>query len=155
MLSLFLSFCGPINVAETSKEDGDLKAAGITKPKVDAASWRLCPKDILCWHWKSSIRAQEEQADGHPYLASPSSEIGTKLRDWAVGQAGGSCSSRAALSSNDSKTRYIKVANNFFRILDPFLQGDQSARGLGYVDISSVSYGGYPETELMTTYPSP
>ena len=35
-----------------------------------------------------------------------SSEIGTKLRDWAVGQAGGSCYSRAALSSNDSKTRY-------------------------------------------------
>ena len=35
-----------------------------------------------------------------------SSEIGTKLRDWAVGQAGGSCHSRAALSSNDSKTRY-------------------------------------------------
>ena len=34
-----------------------------------------------------------------------SSEIGTKLRDWAVGQAGGSCYSQAALSSNDSKTR--------------------------------------------------
>ena len=32
------------------------------------------------------------------------SEIGTKLRDLAVGQAGGSCYSRAALSSNDSKT---------------------------------------------------
>ena len=32
------------------------------------------------------------------------SEIGTKLRDWAVGQAGGSCYSRAALSSNDLKT---------------------------------------------------
>ena len=37
-----------------------------------------------------------------------SSEIGTKLRDWAVGQAGGSCYSQAALSSNDSKTRYSK-----------------------------------------------
>ena len=36
-----------------------------------------------------------------------SSEIGTKLRDWAVGQAEGSCYSQAALSSNDSKTRYI------------------------------------------------
>ena len=34
------------------------------------------------------------------------SEIGTKLRDWAVGQAGGSCYSQAALSSNDSKTWY-------------------------------------------------
>ena len=35
-----------------------------------------------------------------------SSEIGTKLRDWAVGQAGGSCYSQAAVSSNDSKTLY-------------------------------------------------
>ena len=35
------------------------------------------------------------------------SEIGTKLRDWAVGQAGGSCYSQAALSSNDSKTLYL------------------------------------------------
>ena len=34
------------------------------------------------------------------------SEIGTKLRDWAVGQAGGCCYSRAALSSNDSETLY-------------------------------------------------
>ena len=51
---------------------------------------------------------------GHHLLAEPflstgfSSEIGTKLRDWAVGQAGGSCYSRAALSSNDSKTLYIQ-----------------------------------------------
>ena len=36
-----------------------------------------------------------------------SSEIGFKLRDWAVGQAGGSCYSRAALSLNDSKTLYM------------------------------------------------
>ena len=33
-----------------------------------------------------------------------SSEIGTKLGESAIGQAGGSCYSRAALSSNDSKT---------------------------------------------------
>ena len=32
-----------------------------------------------------------------------SSEIGTKLRESAIGQAGGSYYSRAALSSNDSK----------------------------------------------------
>ena len=31
------------------------------------------------------------------------------------------------------------------------LHGDQSARGLGYVDISSVSYRCYPERELRTT----
>ena len=37
-----------------------------------------------------------------------SSEIGTKLRESAVGQAGGSCYSRAALSSNDSKMLYIE-----------------------------------------------
>ena len=42
-----------------------------------------------------------------------SSEIGTKLRDWAVGQAGGSCYSRAALSSNDSKTRYMYGWHSF------------------------------------------
>ena len=41
------------------------------------------------------------------YITGFSSEIGTKLRDWAVGQAGGSCYSRAAVSSNDSKTLYI------------------------------------------------
>ena len=35
------------------------------------------------------------------------------------------------------------------------VQGDPSARRLGYVDISSVSYGGYPETELLATQPSP
>ena len=34
-----------------------------------------------------------------------SSQIGTKLRDWAVVQAGAGCYSQAALSSNDSKTR--------------------------------------------------
>ena len=35
-----------------------------------------------------------------------SSEIGTKLRESAVGQAGGSCYSWAALSPNDSESRY-------------------------------------------------
>ena len=38
-----------------------------------------------------------------------SSEIGTKLRDWAVGQTEGSCCSQAAVSSNDSKTRQVMV----------------------------------------------
>ena len=36
-------------------------------------------------------------------------QIGSKLRDWAVRQAGAGCYSRAALSSNDSKTRYTKL----------------------------------------------
>ena len=35
-----------------------------------------------------------------------SSQIGTKLRDWAVWQARAGCYSMAALSSNDSKTLY-------------------------------------------------
>ena len=35
-----------------------------------------------------------------------SSEIGTKLRDWAVWQARACCYSQAALFSNDSKTLY-------------------------------------------------
>ena len=48
-----------------------------------------------------------------------SSEIGTKLRGWAVGQAGGSCCSQAALSSNDSKTLYFAFT----------LYGDKSKRG--------------------------
>ena len=47
----------------------------------------------------------------HPEMISAQStgflsEIGTKLRDWAVGQAWGSCYSWAAVSSNDSKTLY-------------------------------------------------
>ena len=42
-----------------------------------------------------------------------SSEIGTKLCDWAVGQAGAGYYSQAALSSNDSKTLYK------FGIFDP------------------------------------
>ena len=33
-----------------------------------------------------------------------SSQMRTKLRDWAVGQARAGCFSQAALSSNDSKT---------------------------------------------------
>ena len=36
------------------------------------------------------------------------------MRDWAVGQAGGSCYSQAALSSNDSKTWYVPTAQNIF-----------------------------------------
>ena len=33
------------------------------------------------------------------------------------------------------------------------LQGDPSARGLGYVDIKSVSFGGYLETKLIQHNP--
>ena len=40
------------------------------------------------------------------FLTGISSQIGTKLRDWAVRQARADCYSQAALSSNDSKTLY-------------------------------------------------
>ena len=43
-----------------------------------------------------------------------SSEIGTKLRDWAIGLAGGSCYSWAALSSNYSKTLYKPIFKGEF-----------------------------------------
>ena len=39
-------------------------------------------------------------------LTGISSEIRTKLRDWAIWQARAGCYSQAALSSNDSKTLY-------------------------------------------------
>ena len=34
-----------------------------------------------------------------------------------------------------------------------YLQGDSGGLGLGYVDINSVSFGGYPETELSQHNP--
>ena len=40
-----------------------------------------------------------------------SSHLGAKLRDWAVRQAGAGCYSLAALSSNDSKTRYLQISS--------------------------------------------
>ena len=49
---------------------------------------------------------QQPENEGRNRSTGFSSEIGTKLRDRAVGQAWGSCYSWAALSSNDSKTLY-------------------------------------------------
>ena len=43
---------------------------------------------------------------GHSVYTGNLSQIGTKLSDWAVGQARGNCYSWAALSPNDLKTRY-------------------------------------------------
>ena len=39
------------------------------------------------------------------------------------------------------------------KLAQKYIHGDPSAHGLGYVgvDISFISYGEYPETELMTT----
>ena len=52
---------------------------------------------------------QPYHVEGRRVSTGFSSEIGAKLREWAVGQAWGSCYSRAALSSNDSKTRYLNL----------------------------------------------
>ena len=54
-----------------------------------------------------------------------SSEIGTKLRDWAIGQAGGSCYSQAALSSTDSKTLYLLYRSAMNNTLSLSLQGKE------------------------------
>ena len=54
-----------------------------------------------------------------------SSEIGTKLCESAIGQAGGSCYSRAAFSSNDSKRLYFLLAIMPLaipRVLSPLLR---------------------------------
>ena len=59
----------------------------------DSRAWRAEDYDTLCKKHHTSFGT-----------TGFSSEIGTKLRESAVGQAGGSCYSRAALSSNDSKT---------------------------------------------------
>ena len=40
------------------------------------------------------------------------------------------------------KTIYVK------RSIEIEIQGDSGGLGLGYVDINSVSFGGYPEPEL-------
>ena len=52
-----------------------------------------------------------------------SSQIGTKLRDLAIWQAKAGCYSRAAMSSNDSKTLYIhhNVAIRPARIFNLYL----------------------------------
>ena len=52
----------------------------------------------------------QKPADRAPLITGFSSQIGTKLRDWAVWQAGAGCSLEAALSSNDSKTLYFDVS---------------------------------------------
>ena len=70
-------------------------------------------KKELSWHYQKGIFGlpipllHVQITISKIHTTGFSSEIGTKLRDWAVGQAGGSCYSRAALSSNDSKTLYM------------------------------------------------
>ena len=56
-------------------------------------------------------------------LTGISSHLGAKLRDWAVRQAEAGCYSWAALSSNDSKTRYI--IDDSLNLVDSFKTFDK------------------------------
>ena len=58
-------------------------------------------------HHRKVVEARTLRRNGgieYESLKGISSEIRTKLRDWAVWQAKGGCYSQAASSSNDSKT---------------------------------------------------
>ena len=68
------------------------------------------PEGNFCYRPMSSLedRIQYITVISSTYLHVTGilSQIRTKLRDWAVWQAGAGCLSRAALPSNDSKTLY-------------------------------------------------
>ena len=97
----------------------DLEAGGAVEGEEAEAAWPppqmrpLAPAESRC-SWDRAFRSWKEHRDLlrlrvkilDKMCAGFSSEIGTKLRDWAIGQAWGSCYSWAALSSNDSKTLY-------------------------------------------------
>ena len=60
---------------------------------------------------KSKKMSTSWQLHGSNYMSpckytAISSHLGAKLRDWTVRQAGAGCYFWAAMSSNDSKTRY-------------------------------------------------
>ena len=63
----------------------------------------------------SIVKRSEIEADWrrgthkHFALTGILSHLGAKLRDWAVRQAGAGSYSWAALSSDDSKTRYTRL----------------------------------------------
>ena len=81
-----------------------------------------------------------------------SSEIGTKLRDWAIGQARAGCYSQAALSSNDSKTRY-KLESGFWDLLllslGPHLgRRSRKEKGNIFVSVCDLSKKGEERREM-------
>ena len=101
-----------------------LRCGGTTSPSLNANA-AFAVSCIRRSFGKGRERREEEAAYDEPSFVSRrvangvprglqwntlntgfSTQIGTKLRDLAVGQAGASCYSLAALSSNDSKTRY-------------------------------------------------
>ena len=70
-------------------------------------SFEVSQNPLSVVHFQHFKQGKLSNCEGKLASTGFSSEIGTKLRDWALGQAGGSCYSQAALSSKDSKNRYI------------------------------------------------
>ena len=64
----------------------------------------------------AKIRVLQNTEYGGTYTGI-SSQIRTKLRDWAIGQARAGCYSQAAMSSNDSKTLYRAAQNHGEQVL--------------------------------------
>ena len=63
----------------------------------------------------------QKAADGDLEVGSGTGiliHLGAKLCDWAVGQAGAGCYSWAAMSSNDSKTRYLQSTGWIDKVMD-------------------------------------
>ena len=75
--------------------------------------FRTIFKEVMTSRWLSLLLLTAKCQMGRGFCqilflyTGISSEIMTKLRDWAVWQARAGCYSQAALSSNDSKTLYI------------------------------------------------
>ena len=63
-----------------------------------------------------------------------SSQIRTKLRDWAVWQARASCYSQTAMSSNDSKMLYVHI----IEITQPPFLGSSFGRHMCMVPCSDL-----------------
>ena len=63
------------------------------------------------------------------------------MRDWAVGQAEGSCYSWAALFSNDSKTRYLGQTSPWGACIRHGLEAPSQSEGESETEIWSESVG--------------
>ena len=88
------------------------------KPQPGKFQQEIQPIILFAANWKSfatvklALLTQFFPSLPEAICTGISSEIRTKLRDWAVGKAQASCYSQAALSSNDSKTE--KMACTWF-----------------------------------------
>ena len=75
--------------------------------------------------------------------APPGGGTGTSSR----ASTSSSPSSGSAMAEKGGRIKIIHIVT----VINICIQGDTTARRLGYVGISSVSYQGYPVTELMST----